>query len=157
MKREAEIKEKRRVSGGKGLTNRWQSDGKAIAKRLQKPEYEYEVENDSLRVELEEYAATLGLPKSDGAACYFKWQANGWTNNGQKIKDPKATLRSWKAFGYLPSQKLNKNAIVFQRPKEKAPIYDKPPPTRETTEEEWAEQRRIVREASAKLREQMHR
>jgi uncharacterized protein YdaU (DUF1376 family) len=51
------------------------------------------------------FAVELGLPASDGEACYEKWQGNGWKNGPNKIKDWKATIRSWKAAGYLPSQK----------------------------------------------------
>jgi len=51
------------------------------------------------------FAVELGLPASDGEACFHKWEGNGWTNGGKKIKDWKATIRSWNAAGYLPSQK----------------------------------------------------
>lgn len=51
------------------------------------------------------FVVELGLPASDGEACFHKWEGNGWTNGGKKIKDWKATIRSWNAAGYLPSQK----------------------------------------------------
>ena len=45
------------------------------------------------------------LPKSDAEWFFNKCEANGWTNSGEPIKDWKATIRSWKAAGYMPSQK----------------------------------------------------
>jgi hypothetical protein len=51
-----------------------------------------------------EFTKSLGLPDSDGESCYWKWEGNGWTNGNKPIKDWKATVRSWKAARYLPSQ-----------------------------------------------------
>jgi hypothetical protein len=51
------------------------------------------------------YATEIGLPASDGATCYAKWEGNGWTNGGKAIKCWKATMRSWKLQHYMPSQK----------------------------------------------------
>jgi len=51
------------------------------------------------------FAESIGLPASDGEACFHKWEGNGWQNGGSPIKDWKATVRSWKAAGYMPSQK----------------------------------------------------
>lgn len=51
------------------------------------------------------FALELGLPKSDGESCFHKWEGNGWTNGGERIKDWRATMRSWKSAKYLPSQK----------------------------------------------------
>lgn len=51
------------------------------------------------------FAASIELPESDGESCFHKWEGNGWTNNGKPIKDWKATIRAWKAQGFLPSQK----------------------------------------------------
>lgn len=55
--------------------------------------------------EVKAFAVEIGQPESDGEACFHKWDGNGWTNGGAKIKDWKATIRAWKASGYLPSQK----------------------------------------------------
>jgi hypothetical protein len=55
--------------------------------------------------EVEEFCKSIGLPRSDGEYFYYKWTSNGFTNGKQKIKDWKATIRSWKAGGYCPSQK----------------------------------------------------
>jgi hypothetical protein len=51
------------------------------------------------------FVKTLGLPASDGESCYYKWEANDWTNNNKPIRNWAATLRSWKAAGFLPSQR----------------------------------------------------
>ena len=51
--------------------------------------------------EVEDFCKEIGLPKLDGEYFYFKWQAG----NGKTPKDWKATIRSWKAGGYCPSQK----------------------------------------------------
>lgn len=48
--------------------------------------------------------------RMDGESCWEKWNGNGWINGKNKIKDWKATIRSWKAQGYLPSQKNPKAA-----------------------------------------------
>jgi hypothetical protein len=53
------------------------------------------------------FAVELGLPPSDGEACFYKWEGNGWKNGSSPIRDWRATIRSWKAAGYLPSQKVN--------------------------------------------------
>lgn len=59
--------------------------------------------------ELRDFCVSLGMPASDGEACFNKWEGNGWTNGGKPIKDCKATIRSWKDQGYLPSQKKESN------------------------------------------------
>lgn len=51
------------------------------------------------------YFAELKLPESDARYMFDKWQGNGWKNGTAAIKDWKATVRSWKAASYLPSQK----------------------------------------------------
>lgn len=55
------------------------------------------------------FVLELELPTSDGEATFHKWEGNEWTNNGKKIADWKATIRSWKSAGYMPSQKNNGN------------------------------------------------
>lgn len=52
-----------------------------------------------------EFAESIALPQSDGEWAYHKWEGNGWTNGGKPIRDWRATIRSWRAAGYLPSQK----------------------------------------------------
>ena len=56
------------------------------------------------------FARELGLPESDGESCFHKWEGNGWKNGTNRVKDWKATVRSWKTAGYLPSQK-NQNGF----------------------------------------------
>jgi hypothetical protein len=55
--------------------------------------------------EAKEFAREIGLPESDGESCFFKWEGNGWKNGTNRVKDWKATMRSWKSAGYMPSQK----------------------------------------------------
>jgi uncharacterized membrane protein YkoI len=65
---------------------------------------------EEVRKKVEGYCTELGLPSTDGTAVYDKWQGNGWTNNGKPIRDWKATIRTWKQYGYLPSQKQRNGA-----------------------------------------------
>lgn len=51
----------------------------------------------------------LGLPQSDAEFFFYKCEANGWTHSGKPLKDWKAHVRSWKAAGYMPSQKVSTN------------------------------------------------
>jgi hypothetical protein len=55
--------------------------------------------------DLEAYAVEIGMPASDGRWCHDKWEGSGWVNKGGPIIDWKATMRSWKTQGFLPSQK----------------------------------------------------
>ncbi len=56
--------------------------------------------------ELEAYAVQIGLPASDGASMFNHWEANGWVNGQNSIKDWRAGLRKWRDQGWLPSQKV---------------------------------------------------
>ncbi|MCX6849309.1 MAG: hypothetical protein NTY98_10345 [Verrucomicrobia bacterium] len=58
------------------------------------------------QAELEAYAVQIGLPASDGASMFNHWQANGWMNGQNAIKDWRAGLRKWRDQGWLPSQKV---------------------------------------------------
>ncbi len=51
-----------------------------------------------------------GVPESDAIWFWNKCQANGWTNGGKPIKSWPHTIASWKAAGYLPSQKNSKQS-----------------------------------------------
>jgi hypothetical protein len=55
--------------------------------------------------EVKEYCRSLGLTDNDAVAFWEGKEANGWRNGSTKIKDWQATIRSWKANGYHPSQK----------------------------------------------------
>lgn len=92
----------------------------------------------SLR-EIQEYCASIGLPESDGEATWDKWEGNGHKNAGKAMKCWKATIRSWKANGYMPSQKYTNNKhnpveaeiakALIETPKDpKTPdyVYEKP-------------------------------
>jgi hypothetical protein len=57
--------------------------------------------------EVRTFCKEIELPETDGDATFWKWEGNGWTNGNKPIKDWKATIRSWKSAGHLPSQKLN--------------------------------------------------
>jgi hypothetical protein len=91
MKKAEELSKTRSVAGSKGA-------GKTEAK----PEYESE---DEGRLKVVEYGRELGIPDSDSEWFFFKCHGNGWTNGGKPILRWKATIRSWKSAGYLPSQK----------------------------------------------------
>lgn len=106
MKREAATREKRSQAGSLG-------GSQAQANRERKPDTD---NDDDCQRAVEEFCISLGLPRSDGTACFNKWQGNGWTNRGEAIRDWKATCRSWKLQGYMPSQKPSANG-------------QKPPPT----------------------------
>jgi len=56
------------------------------------------------------YCQDIDLPAADGVAVFDKWTGSGWKNGGQAIKDWKATIRAWKAQGYMPSQKRGSSA-----------------------------------------------
>lgn len=55
--------------------------------------------------EIKTFCIEIGLPASDGEACFHKWEGKGWKNGGDAIKCWRSTIRSWKTAGYLPSQK----------------------------------------------------
>ena len=63
--------------------------------------------------EAKAFAVEIGMPASDGESCFHKWEGNGWKNGTNKVKDWRATMRSWKSAGYLPSQK-NQGQGSFQ-------------------------------------------
>lgn len=95
MVREEERRDKLRENASKG-------GSKTQARREQVPEYESE---DEGLLKVGEFARGEGISSDDAAWFFWKCHANGWTNGGRPILDWKATLRSWKRAGYLPSQK----------------------------------------------------
>jgi hypothetical protein len=56
------------------------------------------------REEFDAFFREIGLYPRDAEATWNKWEGNGWTNKGQKIVSWEATVRAWKASGYMPSQ-----------------------------------------------------
>lgn len=80
--------------------------------------------------EIAAFCASLGLPASDSQWLAHKWHGNGWQNGGRSIKDWKATVRSWHAAGYMPSQKngakpggLDKSRTIQLTQAEMPPIW----------------------------------
>lgn len=55
--------------------------------------------------EVEEFCRESGLFPRDAEYLWNRWESNGWQNGGKAMKDWRATVRAWKAQGYLPSQK----------------------------------------------------
>jgi hypothetical protein len=55
--------------------------------------------------DLRSFAVEIGLPASDGESMFHHWEANGWKNGPNPVKDWKAGIRKWKSQGWLPSQK----------------------------------------------------
>lgn len=100
--------------------------------------------------EAEEFCRSIGLPRSDGSAMFLHWEEKGWA----KVKDWKLTIRKWQSFGYLPSQKQNKNG---QKPTNTDYKRNYLPPANELSDEQLAAQRKIVREASEKFKQQQNR
>ncbi len=93
MRKASEISAKRKQAGSKSAANREQT-----------PEYEGEDESSGLD-RVKNFAKEEGIEEQDAEWFYHKGRGNGWTNGGKPILDWKATLRSWKRAGYLPSQK----------------------------------------------------
>lgn len=52
-----------------------------------------------------DYALSLGLKQSDGEFFWNTQESGGWTRGGKPLVDWKASLRTWKTAGWLPSQK----------------------------------------------------
>ena len=102
MKREAETREKRAIAGSKG-------GSKTSAGREQTPNYNSDSDSSQGLERVREFARGEGIGKEDAEWFFWKGQGNGWTNGGKAILDWKATLRSWKRAGYLPSQKAAYN------------------------------------------------
>jgi hypothetical protein len=65
------------------------------------------------------YAVQIGLTKSDGEYMFAKWDENDWTKNEgkEKIKDWRKTLVTWKAGGFMPSQKQSNSFKQSSQPK----------------------------------------
>lgn len=51
------------------------------------------------------YCLGENLTSNDGEWFFNKCEGNGWKNAREPIRDWKATIRAWKAAGYMPSQK----------------------------------------------------
>ncbi len=146
MVREEEIREKRREAGSIG-------GSKAQANREQTPDTDIGTDNGLERVR--GFARGEGISQTDADWFYWKGKGNGWTNGGEPIRDWKATLRSWKRAGYLPSQKKKVTQGFF--PKKPAPIgdaYQPLPKNREMSDQEISNMQPIVKDAVEKLKNQ---
>ena len=76
-------------------------------------------EQKPTQTEMEEFAKSLGLSRTDGQYCFEKWMGSGWKNGGKPIVNWQMTMRSWKTAGYLPSQQQPRNgnsAAAFTAP-----------------------------------------
>lgn len=107
-------KEQGSTLNGSGFALESDSDIEPVASS---PHPEPKKKKAAARGTLEEITAfcrTLGLPASDAESIFHKWEGNGWTNGPRPIKDWQATIRSWKAAGYLPSQKAASRPGAFQ-------------------------------------------
>jgi len=62
-----------------------------------------------------------GLYPRDVEYLWNTWEGNGWKVNGKAIKDWRATVRAWKAQGYLPSQKTPSASDVWPTPAKEEP------------------------------------
>jgi hypothetical protein len=71
------------------------------------------------RLRVREFARGEGIGEEDADWFFDKGEGNGWRNNGEPIRDWKATLRSWNRAGYLPSQKASGNNSQSYRQKPK--------------------------------------
>ncbi len=66
--------------------------------------------------EVFEFCKENGLFPRDVEYLWNKWEGNGWQNAGKAMKDWRATVRAWKAQGYLPSQKTPSASDVWPTP-----------------------------------------
>lgn len=69
--------------------------------------------------EMESFAIEIELPSSDGEYFFHKMQSTDWKVGGKPIKDWKATIRAWKAAGYLPSQKQQQTRNGAHQPQQR--------------------------------------
>lgn len=63
--------------------------------------------------EAEDFCESIQLPRSDGEAMFLHWEEKQWRD----VKDWKATIRKWKSFNYMPSQK-QRGKVAMEKPKE---------------------------------------
>lgn len=76
------------------------------------------------QLELQDFCKSNGLFPRDADYLWNRWESNGWQNANKPIKDWRATVRSWKAQGYLPSQKQALPTDVWPEPKSDEPDID---------------------------------
>ena len=71
--------------------------------------------------EILEFCRESGLFPRDAEYLWNKWESNGWQNAGKAMKDWRATVRAWKAQGYLPSQKTPSASDLWPTPPREEP------------------------------------
>lgn len=111
--KQADFRASRSESGKAGANKRWHSHSTAIVLPMAKHSSSSSSYNISKRgratlEEVELCCAKTGIAQSDAVWFWNKCEANGWTNGGKPIRSWAHTLASWKAAGYLPSQKQPK-------------------------------------------------
>lgn len=72
--------------------------------------------------EIKKFCSTSNMTDQDAIWFFNKCEGCGWTNGGRPIKDWQATIRSWSAAGYLPSQKNGSNHQVETKPPPKPEV-----------------------------------
>lgn len=63
------------------------------------------------------YAKTRGVSASDAEAFFDSQESGGWTRGGKALRDWKAAIRTWRANGWLASQRQRKNGAHPDNPK----------------------------------------
>lgn len=76
-----------------------------IIRNRQEPSEKKSMKARGTAEEIKAFCIEVGATPSDAEYFFNKWESNGWTNGGKKIKCWKSVIRSWKAAAYLPSQK----------------------------------------------------
>lgn len=74
--------------------------------------------------ELQDFCRNNGLFPRDADYLWNRWESNGWQNANKPIRDWRATVRAWKAQGYLPSQKQSLPTDVWDDPRSDEPDID---------------------------------
>jgi hypothetical protein len=72
------------------------------------------------RDEFDAFIREVGLFANDAEWLWNKWEANGWVNGKNKIKDWRATVRAWKVQQYFPSQKTDGRCVPWPTEREDA-------------------------------------
>ena len=103
-----EVKERVSIALAKGM-NTLSGNSNTLQEKDKDKEKDKEEEQDRKKKatcdEIMEFCKSNGLFPRDAEYLWNKWEANGWQNANKPIKDWKAVIRSWKAQGYLPTQK----------------------------------------------------
>lgn len=154
--RQKRFREKHKNNGVTSVTKR------VTSRRVTHAEAEAEADKNKRKplslADCVDYAKTIGISEPDATAFYDSQESGGWTRAGKALKNWQAALRTWKANGWLPSQKQKVNAARpdFSRPKERAPSYPKMSETRECSDEERERVLAIAAEEKEKLRCQLN-